>query len=323
MIRRDFLKRGAVAVAGWPLIQQDAWAQGLSSQPIRLVVPFSPGSATDNIARLLTREMQLALGQPIVVENRPGAQGTVGAEAVARSAPDGNTLLVASVSLAAAPSTLKSVPFDPVADFTTVGLFASTPLVLVARADMPATNVAALIAYARAHPGKISAGYGSSSSQVCAAQLIKVGGFDALLVPYKSIPLATNDLLGGTLQFTFLDLGSALAQVKSGRLRALAVTTAQRSPLAPDWPAMAESLRDFEPIDAWIGLMAPKGLPGPVTQRLYSAISRAVADADVKAKMALQGFAPALVAPEQAGGYVEAEVRKWSRLCRQAGIQPE
>lgn len=216
----------------------------------------------------------------------------------------------------------RKVPFDPVTDFVPVGRLATTPLALMVRADFPAKTVTELIDYARKQPGKLSAGYGSSSSQVCIAQLASLGRIDVLPVPYKGIPLAVNDLLAGTVQFTFVDLGNAIAQAKGGRLRPLGVTSEKRNPLVPDWPPLAETLPGFD-IDAWIAMLGPKGLPEPIARKLYDAAARAVNRPDVQAKLAAQGFAPALLGPSESVPFVKAEVQKWARLSKQAGIEPE
>ena len=257
-----------------------------------------------------------------MIDNRPGAQAIVGTEAVARSAPDGYTLLVAAVSFAATPSMFRKVPFDPVADFVPVSRIATTPLVLMVKTDFPARTTREFVDYVKAQPGKLSAGYGSSSSQVCIAQLASLAKVDVLPVPYKGIPLAVNDVLSGTLQFTFVDLGNAIAQAKGGRLRAIGVTSEKRNPLVPDWPALAETLPGFD-IDAWIAMLGPKGLPEPIARKLFEATARAMAKPDVQAKLATQGFAPALLGPADAAPFVKAEVQKWAKLSKQAGIVPE
>jgi tripartite-type tricarboxylate transporter receptor subunit TctC len=319
MLRRHFI---ALTLAACAALPQVAVAQAWPSQPVKLIVPFPAGSATDNIARLLAKELQDELGQPFVIDNRPGAQAIVGTEVVARSAPDGYTILVAAVSFAATPSMFKKVPFDPVADFVPVSRIATTPLALMVKTDFPARTTREFVDYAKANPGKLSAGYGSSSSQVCIAQLVSLARIDVLSVPYKGIPLALNDVLAGTLQFTFADLGNAIAQAKGGRMRAIGVTSEKRSALVPDWPALAETLPGFD-IDAWIATLGPKGLPEPIARKLHEATVRAMAKPEVQSKLAAQGFTPALLGPAEAGPFVKAEVQKWAKLSKQAGIEPE
>ena len=178
------------------------------------------------------------------------------------------------------------------------------------------------ISHVKANPGKVSAGYGSSSSQVCIAQLKSMAKLDVLEVPYKGIPLAVNDLLGGTIQFSFVDLGNALAQAKGGALRAIAVTTEKRSPLVPDWPALAEVLPGYD-IDAWIALIGPKGLPKEIAQKLHEATLKALAKPEVLAKLGTVGLTPAPLGPDQMAPFIKSEVDKWNKLVKQAGIAPE
>ena len=322
MIHPKLLAILGCAVLATLVSPHDSRAQSYPSQPVKLVVPFPAGSATDNIARIVGKELQDDLGQPFVVDNRPGAQGIVGTEFVAKSAPDGYTILVAAVSFAATTSMFRTVAFDPVADFAPVSRIATTPLALMVKADFPARTAREFIDYAKARPGKLSAGYGSSSSQVCIAQLATLANVDVLQVPYKGIPLAVNDLLGGTLQFTFVDLGNAIAQAKGGNLRAIGVTSLKRSSVVPDWPALSETLPGFD-IDAWIATLGPKGLPEPIARRLHEATLRAMAKPDVQAKLATLGFTPALLGPAEAAPFIKAEVVKWAKLAKQAGIVPE
>jgi tripartite-type tricarboxylate transporter receptor subunit TctC len=322
MIPPRLLAIAALAAVGALLPLQGARAQAYPSQPVKLVVPFPAGSASDNIARILGKELQDDLGQPFVIENRPGAQSIVGSEVVAKAAPDGYTLLVTAVSFAAATSMFRKVPFDPVADFTPVSRMATTPLALMVKADFPARTARDFVEYARARPGKLSAGHGSSSAQVCIAQLARLANIDVLQVPYKGIPLAVTDVLGGNLNFTFVDLGNAIAQAKGGNLRAIGVTSARRSSLAPDWPALAETLPGYD-IDAWLATLGPKGLPEPIARRLHEATVRALAKPDVQSRLATMGFTPALLGPADAVPFIKAEVAKWAALVKQAGIVPE
>lgn len=322
MSRHTFMVGIASVLIAVAVACPGANAQSYPTQPVKLVVPFPAGSASDNIARIVAKELQDDLGQPFVIDNRPGAQAILGTDFVARSAPDGYTLLLAAVSFAATPSMFKKVPFDPVTDFVPVGRIATTPLALMVKTDFPARTPREFIDYVKANPGKLSAGYGSSSSQVCIAQLVSLAGVDVLPVPYKGIPLAVNDVLAGTLQFTFVDLGNAIAQAKGGRMRAIGVTSEKRNPLVPDWPPLAEVMPGFD-IDAWIAVLGPKGLPDPLARRLFDALSRAMNKPDVQAKLAAQGFAASLLGPPDAAPFVKAEVQKWARLSKQAGIQPE
>lgn len=321
-MRRKFLMTMTALAASAVAPARSAFGQSFPTRPIKLVVPFPAGSATDNVARLLAKEMQEDLGQSVIIENRPGAQGVVGAEVVARSPADGYSLLVAAVSFAATPSMFKNPAFDPLKDFTAISRLVTTPLVLMLRSDFPANNLAEFLQYVKARPGKLNAGYGSSSSQVCIAHLASLGDLDVLSVPYKGIPLAVNDLLGGSVDFSFVDLGNAIAQAQGGRLRAIGVTSATRTPLMPDWPALAETLPGFD-IDAWVGMFGPSGLPDPIARRLHEVLARKLARAEVQESLAAQGFAAAALDPAQTQAFLKSEVDKWSRLSKQAGIEPQ
>jgi len=321
-MRRKFLMTMTALAASAVAPARSAFGQSFPTRPIKLVVPFPAGSATDNVARLLAKEIQEDLGQSVIIENRPGAQGVVGAEVVARSPADGYSLLVAAVSFAATPSMFKNPAFDPLKDFTAISRLVTTPLVLMLRSDFPANNLAEFLQYVKARPGKLNAGYGSSSSQVCIAHLASLGDLDVLSVPYKGIPLAVNDLLGGSVDFSFVDLGNAIAQAQGGRLRAIGVTSATRTPLMPDWPALAETLPGFD-IDAWVGMFGPSGLPDPIARRLHEVLARKLARAEVQESLAAQGFAAAVLDPTQTQAFLKSEVDKWSRLSKQAGIEPQ
>jgi tripartite-type tricarboxylate transporter receptor subunit TctC len=292
------------------------------SRPVKVIVPFPPGSGSDSLTRVITAELQQTMGQPFVIDNKPGAQTVIGSEAVARSAPDGYTLLGTAVSFAATRGLFRQLPFDPVTDFTPVSRIAHTALVLVVKRDFPASTPREFIAYAKANPGKASGGYGSASSQVCIAQLRALGGIDVIDVAYKGIPLAVNDVLAGTLTFAFADLGAAMAQVKGGSLKAIAVSSAQRNALAPDWPALSEVLPGYD-IDPWNAILAPKGLPLEIAQQLHAEITKATAKPAVRAALAGIGFAPQPLGPDQMPAFIRSEVETWTKLIKQAGIQPE
>lgn len=304
------------------LLAFPAMAQNYPSRPVRMVVPFPAGSATDVVTRIVGRELQETLGQPFIIENKAGAQAIVGSDFVAKSAPDGYTLLAAAVSFAATPSLFKKLPFDPVNSFSPVAQMSTTPLALVVKRDFPARTTQEFIAYAKARPGKLAAGHGSSSSQVSIAQLASMARLQVLEVPYKGIPLAVNDVLSGSVDFTFADLPNALGQSKGGALRILAVTSEKRSALAPDLPALAEVLPGYD-ITAWIALFAPAGTAGEAINAVHQATAKALAKPDVVSRLAAVGMTPAPMAPDELGRYLRAEIDKWARLVKQAGIQPE
>src|ERR671918_896104 len=264
----------AVALA---LAAPAAYSQTYPSRPVKLVVPFPAGSATDQVARLTGAQLQEAFGQPFVVENKAGAQGSIAAAEVAKAAPDGYTLMVTTnTPQAANVSLFKKLQYDPVKDFAPITRFGTTSFMLMVKPDFPAKNLKEFLAHVRKQPGKLSSGYGSSGSQVSLAMLKQLGKLDVVEVPYKGIPQTITDTMGGSLAFTFVDLGNALAQARGGKLRGLPVTSAKRSSLAPDMPAIAEELPGYEVI-AWFGLVAPAKTPEPVVNRLNEVLMKALA----------------------------------------------
>jgi len=300
-----------------------AQAQNYPNRPVKLIVPFPAGSATDQVARVVGAELQQALGQPFVVENKAGAQGAIAAGEVAKAAADGYTLLLTTnTPQAANVSLFKKLNYDPVKDFTPITRYGTTSFMLMVRPDFPAKDLKGFIAEARSKPGKLSGGYGSSGSQVSLAMLKQLGKLDIVEVPYKGIPQTITDTMGGSLQLTFVDMANALAQQKGGKLRGLAVTSAKRSSLAPDVPAVAEELPGYE-IIAWFALMAPAKLPEPIVQRLHETNMKALAKPAVKEKFALVGTDVAPMPPAELARFIRDEVAHWAKLVKLAGIQPE
>jgi tripartite-type tricarboxylate transporter receptor subunit TctC len=300
-----------------------AHAQAWPTRPVKLVVPFPAGTATDQIARVVGQELQAALGQPFVVENKPGAQASIGAAEVARATPDGYTLMVGTnTPLAANPSLFKKLNYDPVKDFAPVARLGTISFMIMVRPDFPAKNLRELLDHARANPGKLSVGYGSAGSHVSQAMLRSMGKIDFIDVPYKGLPQAITDVLGGQISFTFADLANALAQIKGGKLRGIAVTSAKRSSLAPDVPAIAEELPGYE-LTAWFALVAPAGTPAPVVARAHQVVATSLAKPEVKARFDALGTDIAPLNPEQLGAFIKSEIVKFGRLAKEAGIQPE
>ncbi len=300
-----------------------AVAQGYPSRPIRFIVPFPAGSAPDHIARIVGQHMQQTLGQPIVVDNRPGAQGLIGAAEAVKSTPDGYTVFAGSnTTMAANPSLFKKLPYDPVKDFTPVARLITSALMLVVRADFPARNLSEFVAYAKARPGQLSAGYASAGMQVGLAELKTLAGITVLEVPYKGVPQAVTDILGGQIQFTFADSAVALTQMKGGKVNVLAVTSRNRTRLAPDIPALAEEIPGFD-ISVWNGLFARAGTPREIINQLHDAANKAVTSPDVIARLNFLGQEPAPMNPEEFRKFVVSEIEKWAKQIKQAGIQPE
>lgn len=321
MNTRNFLKAlalGAVLAAS----AGTALAQSYPVRPVRMLVPFPPGSATDLAARVVGQQLSTALGQPFVIDNRPGAEGTIAAMEVVRAQPDGYTLLFSSNSaIASNVALVKNMQYDPLKDFTPIAGIAETMLALMVKTDHPAKNVSDLVSYIKARPGKVSAGYGSSSSQISIAVLNKLGHTETMSVPYKGIPLAINDTLGGTVDYTFADLGNAMAQVKGGRMRALGITSAKRSPLV-DWAPIADTLPGFN-ITAWFAVVGPNKMPKDVVAKLDGAIAQALARPDVKEKLAGIGMQAMHLKPEELKPFMASEVVNWQHLARDANIEPQ
>jgi len=305
------------------LFSLHANAQSYPSKPVKLVVPFPAGSATDQVARIAGQQLQEALKQPFIVENKPGAQGSIAAEYVAKSAPDGYTLMMTTnTPQAANVSLFKKLPYDPVKDFEPVARLTTTSFMLMTRPEFPAKTLKEFLAYVRTQPGKLSAGYGSSGSQVSVAMLKAMGKLDVVEVPYKGIPQTVTDVLGGTLAFTFVDLSNALPQMKGGKLRGIAVTSAKRTPLAPDVPAVAEELKGYELI-AWFAIMAPASTPKDVVQALADVSLKSLQRKDVAEKYGNIGTDVAPMGPAELGAFIKSEVVHWAQLVKLANIQPE
>jgi tripartite-type tricarboxylate transporter receptor subunit TctC len=299
-------------------------AEPFPARPIRFVVPYPPGGPLDTVARLLGQKVAASVKQPVVVDNVPGAGGNIGAGAVARAAPDGYTILMGAVATHAINPTLyPALPYDPDRDFIAVTQVASTPNVLVVNPAVQARSVAEFIALARSQPGKLNFGSGSTGSAGhLAGELFKsMAGVDMVHIPYKGAAAAMQDLVGGRVDAMFDNLASSLSQVKGGRIRALAVTTARRSELAPELPTIAESgLPGFD-ISTWFGVFVPAGTPGPVVDRLHAEFIQALAATDVREKMLNLGAEPVGNTPRQFASYVRSEAAKYAKLVTASGAK--
>jgi tripartite-type tricarboxylate transporter receptor subunit TctC len=311
----------ALALAAAP-----ALAQGYPSKPIRLIIAQAPGSATDVISRVVGNRLSEALGQPIVVEARPGAGGAVGTEAAARSAPDGYTLFMANNSTHGSnPALYAKLPYDAVNDFAPVSFVASVPYVLVVDQSLPVKSVQELIAYAKARPGKInyaSAGNGSTH-QFCAELLKTSTGIDVVHIPYKGSVPGITALLAGEVSLMFANLTDIGSQIRAGKVKPLAVTTLQRAPLLPAVPTMVEAgVPDFE-ITSWFGLLAPAGTPAPIIAQLNAEMVKVLARADVKDTLGAQGLQVRSSTPEQFAAHIKSEIARFTRIANAAGIKAE
>ena len=314
----------AAAALAFGALVAPAAAQGFPSKPVKLVIPFPPGGSLDNVGRLLAQKLSEAWGQQVVIENKPGAGGNIGADAVAKSPPDGYTVVMGALSTHAVnPSLYKTMPYDAVRDFAPLSLVAITPNVLIVKAGMPIASVKDLVAYAKANPGKTNFGSGSNGSAGhLAGELFKLEtGTDVMHIPYKGGAPALQALLAGDTQFMFDNLANAMAQVKGGTVRAIAVTTAQRSKLAPDLPTMAEAgLPGFD-ISTWFGLMAPAGTPPEVVARWNEGIVKALNSPDVREKMLAQGAEPAPMTPTEFAAFIARERDKYARIVKASGAK--
>ncbi len=303
-----------------------ALADSFPSKPVKIVVGFPPGGINDIVARVVGQKLGDALGQPVIIENRAGAGGTIGADSVAKAKPDGYTLLLGSVSnVAMAPSQYKSLPYDSLKDFAPVALLAAAPNILVVHPSFPVNSVKDLIALAKRQPGKISyASAGNGTSNHLTVELLKVlADVDLVHVPYKGDSPAVADVLGGQVPMVFPTLPVALPHIKSGKLRAIAVSSASRTSLAPGVPTVAESggLADFE-VSVWVGILAPAGTPKEIVDRLSSELTRIVQAPEVRDKLNSLGAEPAPKDSAQFAAYIAAETAKWSKVAKAAKIVP-
>ncbi len=302
-----------------------AQAQGYPLKPIKIVVAYPPGGPNDLLARTLAQRLSEALGQAVVVENRSGAAGNIGAQYVAVSTSDGYTLLCGASALTIAPALVKHLSYDVVKDFAPISIAAIGSFVLAAHPSVPANSIKELIALAKAHPGQLtypSSGVGAPPH--LAGELLKnMAHIDILHVPYRGVGQAISDLVGGQFDMEFTPPPNAVPLVKSGRLKALGVSTAKRSPLLPDVPTIAESgLPGFE-IGTWWGLLAPAGTPTDIINRLNGAVVKIVNTTDFRERLSSQGIDPTSSTPSEFTAHIKAEVAKFSRLIQVAGIRAE
>jgi tripartite-type tricarboxylate transporter receptor subunit TctC len=299
-----------------------AW---LASKPVRIEIAFGPGSASDIFARMIAEPLQKALGQVVLVEGKPGASGQIAAEYVAKSPADGYTLfLTTNTTHSANPYLYKKLSYDPIKDFTPISRISYIPFLLVVDAKLPVQSVQELIAYAKSNPQGISYAYSSSTGQVAAAALSNSTKMNAVGVAYKSSPEAMTSVAGGQVAFAVVDFATSQSLVKSGRLRALAVTPLARSALAPTLPTIGEAsgLKDFGVI-AWLGLFGPANLPQPVVERFDAEIRKIVASKDFHDKIFAMGTEPAYAGPEEFERFVKSELGVWERQINMAGMKAE
>jgi tripartite-type tricarboxylate transporter receptor subunit TctC len=299
-----------------------AAAQAWPAKPVKIVVPFAAGGATDVVARLLAQKLGEAWGQAVIVENRSGAGGNIGADVVAKSPPDGYTLLMTSGSIVTANEYMyKSLPFDPAKDFEAITNVATGPQVLVVSSGVKAKDLREFLAYAKAHPNQVnfgSAGVGTQT-HLAAENFMSASGIEMTHVPYKGESLVINDLMGGQIQAATPNLGAAITQIHSGRLRALAVTSRERSRQLPDVPTVAEVVPGFENA-GWFGLMAPAGTPREVVDRIQRDSASALGSEEMRAKLAQQGMEPVGNTPAEFEAAIRAERAHWAQVIRNRGL---
>jgi tripartite-type tricarboxylate transporter receptor subunit TctC len=310
----------ALALLGAPA----ALAQGYPSRPIHFVVPYPAGGPLDTVARLLGQRVSESVREPVIVENKPGAGGNIGADMVAKAPPDGYTILMGAVATHAINPTLyKSIPYDPMKDFAPITQVASTPNVLVVNSSLPVSSVKDFIAYAKAHPNALNFGSGSTGSAGhLAGELFKtMAGVQMVHVPYKGAGPAMQDLIGGQIQLMFDNLASSLGQIHAGKVKALAVTTAKRSSLAPELPTIAESgLPGFD-ISTWFGVFAPGATPRDIVERLHAEFVKALAAPDVHEAMLKLGAEPVGNTPEEFAAYIRSEAQKYAKVIKASGAR--
>ena len=306
------------------LVATAASAQTYPTKPIRLVVPFPPGGATDILARDVAQKLTEAWGQQVIVDNRPGAGGNIGSELVAKSAPDGYTLEMGTVGTHAINASLYAkMPYDHVKDFVPVILVAGVPNVLVVNPAVPANSVAELIAYAKANPGKLNfASSGNGTSIHLSGELFKfMAGVQMTHVPYKGSAPALQDLIAGQVQLMFDNLPPSLPQIKAGKLRALAVTSLARAPALPDVPTMAEAGLPGYEASSWFGVLAPAGTPPAIVTKLNAEIAKWLATPEAKEKLSKQGANAAGGTPEDFAKHIAAETAKWAKVVKDSGAK--
>ena len=308
------------------VVATNSFALAQSNYPTRsvtIVVPFGAGSGTDVMARTLADDLSKRLGQPVVVENRPGGASIPAAEFVARAAPDGYTLFMGgNTTHSANPHLFKELRYDPLKDFTPISRLATAGAVLVVSPKSDFKTIADVAKAAKAEPGKLSYGASNSGSQIAAERIKREYGIDLIRVPYKSTPQALTDVIGGNLSMTFVDVAAALSAVKSGQVRAIAISSAQRTPLMPDVPTMQElGVKDFD-LTFWNGLFGPAKMPPEIADRLSKEATEIMTSEQMKQRLSALGLDAAPLPASQMPGYIKSEYDKWGSYVRDAGIEP-
>jgi tripartite-type tricarboxylate transporter receptor subunit TctC len=317
------LRRRAMLLLPGLLLAPAARAAEWPSRPLRLIIPFPPGSGTDVLGRVLAEPLARALGQPVVIENRPGGNGTVGTAAAALAAPDGDTMLLISTSGASInPHTVRRLPYDPIADFAPVGRIAEEPYLLAVPPDGPVRDLRGFIARARENPGGTSFGYGNAAGLVIGSLLARMAGIELLPVPYRGGAEALADVAVGRVDANFADVGPGLAQAAGGRVRLIAQTRAERFALTPDLPPIAVEVPGFD-TNVWFGLAMPAATPAIIVARANAALNAVLADPAVHGRLGQLGYMAFPSTPAGFGDYLRQQLAAWGERVRLAGIQPQ
>jgi tripartite-type tricarboxylate transporter receptor subunit TctC len=318
MQRRTFLELCAAASLSSP-----AWAQIGGGKTIRIIVPLTPGSPTDAVARLVAQKLGPMLNQSFIVENKPGANGVIAVQELMRAPTDGTTLFFGSVSIFAINVPLvRNLPYDPRRDFAPISTVYSNNHAWVVNPSVPVRSIPELIAHAKANPGKVSVGIGSTLVQVQVASFEKMAGVEFLKVPYSSVATNITDLLGGTLNLMLLDMGSSITYAKEGKIRVLGTSPLKRNPLTPDWPAVSETLPGYD-INSWSALVGPAGLPRETAIRLSEAVAKILQQPDVIESLGKTGGVPMPMTPDALKTHINAEVDKFVAIARDAKLEPQ
>jgi tripartite-type tricarboxylate transporter receptor subunit TctC len=299
-------------------LAEDTWP----TRQIKIVVPFPGGAGPDQVARLVGKHLQDALGQPVVIENRAGALGSIGAAEVSHAPPDGYTLLMGTnTTQASNVATLKNPGYDPARDFAPIIRTTTTAMVLLVKPDFPAKDLPQFLAYARAH-NNLTGGYGSGASQISVAQLQSRGGVSLVAASYRGVPLAMTDVMAGVIDLTFGDFSVAIPQMQGGTLRGIGVTSAKRNELLPELPALAEAMPGFEST-IWYGLLAPAGTPAAIVNKVHDETEKFLNMPETKKRLADVGVIVAPQTPAEFDSFIKSEIVRWGDACRAAGIEPQ
>jgi tripartite-type tricarboxylate transporter receptor subunit TctC len=310
----------AVVLLGLVGPRTHAAADDYPTRQIKIIVPFPAGAGPDQVARMLGQHLQDALGQTVVIENRSGALGSLGAQEVARSAPDGYTLLMGTnTTQASNVAMFKNLPYDPAKDFAPIIRTVTTAMVLLVKPDFPAKDLKQFMEYAKTHPN-MTAGYGSGASQISNAQLQSRGGMSIISASYRGVPQAVTDVIAGVIDLAFADFSVAIPQMQGGTLRGIGVTSPTRNELTPTLPALADAMPGFE-ATIWYGLLAPANTPEPIVNRLYTESAKILSTPEVREKLANVGMIVSTMPPAEFGSFVRSEITRWTAEAKAAGIE--